>query len=445
MEISELHRIALVKVLGCKVNQAEIGALTSALAQAGYDTQAESGDPDLILVHTCCVTAKAEGKSRRMVNQLANQYPHAKIVITGCLAEIKPEAFPDLANRALVLGTYEKERIHKYLNGSSLNIFRNGAQNCTEYVDMGSHIISGRSRNYLKIQDGCSQRCSYCVVPIARGPSRSLQAEKVIAYAKRMMSEGTAEIILSGIHLGCYGRDLHHPLSLETMLDQLCRNLPEAMFRLSSIEPQEITPGLIQVMAEYYGVCDHLHIPLQSGDDDILKKMGRPYTTLDVRNIVDQIRRSLPNACIGFDIITGFPGEDDKSFEKTVNFINDIDPAYLHVFPFSPRPETRALNMSNAAPNQEVKQRAERLRTKSDELRMNFYSTFVGQIFTAVPEKMGQSATLILRTTNYIPVRAKNILSRRQDTMNIQVLLESYENGCKEVIGRIILNSEGPE
>ncbi len=398
---------ALVRVLGCKVNQAEAAALVSALADAGYEGNEECDAPDLVLAHTCCVTAKAEGKSRRMVKRLAETYPDAAVVVTGCLAEINPESLKAVAPRALVLGAFEKDWIAEHLlEPLTPGIYRYGSEHCLDFADHGAHEIAGRSRSFLKIQDGCSQRCSYCVVPDARGPSRSLAPAKALEYAQRNESGAFKEIVLSGVHIGRYGRDLDPPTDLESLLAQLL-DATTARYRISSLEPQEITPGVIQLMGSRRRLCRHLHIPLQSGDDEILRRMGRPYSTELVANLVERLRAAAPEICLGFDVIVGFPGEDDASFERTFAFIEGLAPAYLHVFPFSPRPNAPAAAMSPRTPFHVASERAALLRDVGERLRSKYYQEFVGKTLSAIAESESGDGVLTMRTGEYIPVQCR--------------------------------------
>jgi threonylcarbamoyladenosine tRNA methylthiotransferase MtaB len=401
---------ALVRVLGCKVNQAEAAAMTGILENAGYQVDQSADEPDLVLVNTCCVTLKAEGKSRRMVKRLREQYPSALLVVAGCLAEVNPDSLSVIAERSVLLGTVDKDHFRQYVE-SGLELARDHqeASTCTTFVDLGFRQIPGRSRNFLKIQDGCSQRCSYCIVPIARGPSRSLPPDAVLEQAKGMAAQGFSEIVLTGIHLGSYGRDLRPAVKLENLLGTLVSDCPTVRLRLSSIEPQELTPAIVKLAAENPGICRHFHIPLQSGDDKILSIMGRPYRTAFMRNLVRNIYLAIPDTCIGLDVMVGFPGEDDDSFSRTFDFIRELAPSYLHVFPFSPRPGTRAASFKPRVPAKTAAERVETLRELSEDFRRKFYVRFLGRSLVAAPESEPNPKTRMMttRTDNYIPVRVK--------------------------------------
>jgi threonylcarbamoyladenosine tRNA methylthiotransferase MtaB len=400
---------ALIRVLGCKVNQAEAEAMARVLESQGYSIDPLADDPDLVVVNTCCVTSKAEGKSRRMVNRLADKFPTARMIVTGCLAEINASSLEKVAPAAVLLGTFEKDRFNEFIGEAPPNARteeKGGASACTTFVDLGPAGMQSRSRAFLKVQDGCSQSCAYCIVPIARGPSRSLPVEQVLLHAKNMDARGFAEIVLTGIHLGNYGRDLHPPMVLEDLLEYLLHECPATRFRLSSVEPQEITPRLIELAAGHPRVCRHFHIPLQSGDDNVLSRMRRPYNTAFIRDLLDRILDRDPDTCIGLDIMVGFPGEDEESFRKTLALIEDSGAAYLHVFPFSPRPGTPAASFKPRVPETVARQRVDKLRSLSRTLRRRFYERFLGKILSAVSESEPdpEKRLFIARTDNYIPV-----------------------------------------
>ncbi len=401
---------AIVRVLGCKVNQAEAAAMARVLENRGYQVDSDTRDPDLVVVNTCCVTAKAEGKSRRTVGRLAQKFPNATIVVTGCLAEVNPASLEGVNNDRVILGTYGKDHFEDFANSEALPGARGAVRTSParwDFVDLGAPGIPKRSRAFLKVQDGCNQRCSYCIVPVARGRSRSLERDRVLSHALTLNRAGYAEIVLTGIHLGSYGRDLEQRLGLEDLVEGLLQECPGVRFRMSSIEPQEITPRLIDLTAGHERLCSHFHIPLQSGDDEVLKRMRRPYTASAVRSIASAILNRVPDACIGFDVMVGFPGEDEHSFRKTVDLILSTRAAYLHVFPFSPRPGTPAADFEPRVPAAIARERVAELRNVSQELRREFYSHFIGRTMSAVLESESTTpgSTVVARTDNYIPVR----------------------------------------
>ncbi|MGB6068337.1 MAG: tRNA (N(6)-L-threonylcarbamoyladenosine(37)-C(2))-methylthiotransferase MtaB [Desulfomonilaceae bacterium] len=406
---SHLPKKALVRVLGCKVNQAEAEAMARELESLGYCIEPTAGTPDVVVVNTCCVTSKAEGKSRRMVSGLAHKFPGARMIVTGCLAEINPSSLESAAPGAVLLGAFAKDRLREFIDEAANHVSivaDSGPSPCTTSVDRGLRTARNRARAFLKVQDGCSQSCAYCIVPSARGPSRSLPLDQLLLCGRNMDSDGFAEIVLTGVHLGRYGRDFHPPMSLEDLLERLLEECPSTRFRLSSVEPQEITPRLIELVASHRRVCPHFHIPLQSGDDNILRRMRRPYDTAFIRQLIDRIFARVPQICIGLDIMVGFPGEDERSFRKTVTLIEGSGAAYLHVFPFSPRPGTPAASFEPRVPEGIARQRVKELRLLSQTLRHRFYKRFVGSTLSVVRESGPDPDTgfITARTDNYIAV-----------------------------------------
>ncbi len=440
MKTLESKKKALVQVLGCKVNQAEAAAMARILEQRGYQIDRDADDPALIVVNTCCVTSKAEAKSRRLINRLAKKFPSASLVVTGCLAEVNPQSVQDIADSQVCLGTAAKDRFGEFLDSGLADphgVTRGGASECKVFGPLGSAGIPGRARAFLKVQDGCSQACTYCIVPTARGPSRSLPMGSALEEARELEAEGYREIVLTGIHLGHYGRDLEPRLTLEDLVEQLLSECSETRFRLSSVEPQEITDRLIRMVAEHPRVCRHFHIPLQSGDDHILKRMARPYNAALILDLLERIFTAVPEACVGLDVLVGFPGEDERSFRITRNLIEQSSAAYLHVFPFSPRPGTPAASFNPRVPESISTRRVEELRSLSAEMRTRFYKQFVGHTLPAVMESdhSSESGPIIVRTDNYISVLVpKPPPLRCGDTLLVTLgELEDYK-----VLGKIV-------
>jgi len=438
MKSLAINRTALVQVLGCKVNQAEAASLAGILEQNGYRIDSSAVEPDLALVHTCCVTMKAEGKSRRMISRLLGKYPSAKVLVSGCLAEINPSTLEALSERVVVLGAFDKDRLSEFLKavGKSIPESSPGRSSLRRsFIDPGPSRLPGRSRAFLKIQDGCSSRCAYCIVPAARGPSRSLPRKSVIEHVRNLDEHGLVEVVLTGVHLGHYGRDLQPRQCLEDLLDSLLDESTRPRFRLSSVEPNEITPRLIAMVSRNYRLCRHFHIPLQSGDDEVLNRMGRPYNTSVIRGFMEQIQDQVPDACVGFDIMVGFPGEDDASFIKTKSLIEDLKPAYLHVFPFSPRPGTAAAGFKPRVPEKIKGERVYELRSLSAKLRLNFYERFLGRKLRVAPESQSADGWITVRTDNYIPVTIL-LPANLRDRSQFDVVIEKVGSGG--VWGRVV-------
>ena len=395
-----------VNTLGCRVNQSESDMIAAQL-QA---TDRESSK--IVVINTCTVTQKAAMQSRQAVRHAIRSNPNACIVVTGCYAQTEPKALEKIAGVHYIVGNADKHRLGELIDidraqttDGPITIRNNRCQ--AQSLKLASTDISGgRTRPVFKIQDGCNAVCTYCIVPQARGPSRSLPPDDVLEGIRAFCKTGYAEIVLSGIHLGHYGRDLKPKTRLSELLARIERLTTIPRLRLSSIEPLELTDELIQHIAVSERFCRHFHIPLQSGDDQILRKMKRPYTSDDFKQLVDNIRRRIPEAAIGVDILVGFPGETDTAFSHTYEFIQALPVSYLHVFPFSARPGTPAASYTGKVAPQIIKQRSERIRRLGNAKRLQFNQQFIGQQKRVLIESSRHSTTGLLKglTSNYITV-----------------------------------------
>jgi len=341
--------------LGCKVNQCESDSIAARLEQDGWHPNPGRDAADLIIINTCAVTGKAAMQSRQAIRQERRRSPRARIIVTGCYAELEPETIQKTTGEDDIVGHRDKFRIPERLTSPTDPLAPRHSR-----TDAGepaasfapAHLIPGssRTRPVLKIQDGCNAFCAYCVVPRARGRSRSMPVDDVIENLRCLQQAGYQEIVLSGIHLGCYGFDLEPSTSLQRLLERIDRETEIPRARLSSIEPKELTDDIIALVAGSTRFCDHFHIPLQSGDDRILHLMKRPYTAEQFARLVRNIREQIPEAAIGADVLIGFPGETDAAFERTYALVANLPITYLHVFPFSPRDGTPAADMPNQIP-----------------------------------------------------------------------------------------------
>jgi len=373
-----------VITLGCKVNQYESASFQDSAIAAGYDLARPGEEADCLVINTCSVTARAGVQSRQVIRQAARHHPQAKLIATGChvqAAEAEIAAMPELAGRTVCLvGNGDKEKI------AGLLATIDWPKNLLSDMALANTIarlpirrFADRSRAYLRVQDGCESFCSYCIVPFTRGKSRSLPIPEALAQAAIFADTGYREIVITGIHVGYYGRDISGEYRIVSLLDQLSRNFPEIRFRLSSIEPTEISDDLLALFAERPNLMPHLHIPLQSGDDTILARMGRRYRAEDFATVIARCKRALPAATIGCDLLVGFPGETEQLFENTKKIIESIAPAYLHVFPYSPRPGTVAAGLPGHVHGREKQRRAAELRALSDTFRLTFYRRHLGE------------------------------------------------------------------
>jgi threonylcarbamoyladenosine tRNA methylthiotransferase MtaB len=393
--------------LGCKVNQYESACLREALLQAGWLEVPKGVKAELSVVNTCIVTQSASYQSRQAIRRAIKENPGALTAAVGCYAQVYPEHLAEIQGLDLVAGNRAKLRLPELLD-----LREKGALPLLPADDgFPSHTfpdhlpVSDRTRAMLKVQDGCDSFCSYCIVPYARGPVRSLEPQRVIANLKALSDKGYKEVVLTGIHLGRYGTDLNTSTFLKDLLALIGGEKLRPRIRLSSLEPKEISRELIEMAASEPWLCRHFHIPLQSGDDRILKRMNRNYTSQDFRLLVEAIHARVPLAAIGVDILAGFPGEDEKAYLATYNLVKELPVSYCHVFPFSPRKGTPAWTFPDKVPVREIRKRAVGLRSLGEEKRRAFYEFCVGKTFEVLSEGWDQKGLLVNGLSdNYVPV-----------------------------------------
>ena len=410
-----MPRFAVI-TLGCKVNQYESASFQDSAIAAGYDLAGPGEEADCLVINTCSVTARAGVQSRQVIRQAARHHPQAKLIVTGChvqAAEAEIAAMPELTGHTVCLvGNGDKEKIAGLL--AAIDWPKNLLSDMAEtnaIARLPIRRFADRSRAYLRVQDGCESFCSYCIVPFTRGKSRSLPMPEALAQAAVFADAGYREIVITGIHVGYYGRDISGEYRISSLLDQLSRNFPEIRFRLSSIEPTEISDDLLALFAERPNLMPHLHIPLQSGDDTILARMGRRYRAENFAAVITRCKKALPAAAIGCDLLVGFPGETEHLFENTKKFIESIAPAYLHVFPYSPRPGTVAAGLPGHVHGREKQRRAAELRALSDTLRLAFYRRHLGETREILLETdLGGSGLRHGLSDNYISVVTRSPL-----------------------------------
>jgi threonylcarbamoyladenosine tRNA methylthiotransferase MtaB len=401
-----------INTLGCKVNQSESEAIAGQLTSTDWLPAGNGDAAEITIINTCTVTQKAAMQSRQAVRRAIRDNPNSRIVVTGCYAQIEPAVLEKISGVHYIIGNADKHRIgeilaaHRHSAGDPAIAICNDIR-LSDHLKPSHHLVSSsRSRPFLKIQDGCDAFCTYCIVPFARGPSRSLPVTDVLDSVKALSAAGYQEIVLSGIHLGRYGCDLIPASSLGELLDHIERADQIQRVRLSSIEPLELTDELIQRVALSTRFCRHFHIPLQSGDDRILQKMKRPYTTEEFRQRVTDIRKQIPDAAIGVDTLIGFPGETDEAFRNTYELIQELPVTYLHVFPFSARPGTPAARYPNPVAPDVIKARCEQMRRLGQAKRSEFFQNFIGKTLEILVESTRDAATGRLKgiSSNYIPV-----------------------------------------
>lgn len=402
-----------IVTLGCKVNQCESAALRHLLEAAGFESLQNGSPLDVVVINTCTVTGKAAMQSRQAIRQALRTDPTAQIIVTGCYAQTAPEEIQAIGGIDRIVGHADKLRIAEMVSGITSDGHPDAPMRPTidpacPFAALPSVAREERTRAFLKIQDGCNTRCTYCIVPHARGPSRSMPVADVREHVRRLGAEGFLEVVLTGIHLGAYGADLRPPVRLSELLSALTTDDAGLVrIRLSSIEPTEVDESILAAFhASANRLCRHLHIPLQSGDNGILRRMGRPYTGEQFAQTLTAIHHRIPGVAIGVDVMAGFPGESEAAFANTYQLIASLPIAYLHVFPFSPRRGTPAAAFKERVPERVSKERCRQLRLLGEEKRAAFHRGQVGAtlsvlIETAAGEQTGHAKGL---SDNYLPV-----------------------------------------
>lgn len=379
--------------LGCKANQSDAYSYAGVLQRAGWH-EAESGsDPELLLVQSCTVTMSADAQARQLVRRLKREYPKSRILMTGCYAQQLENQHSSLPEVDFVIGN---------LNPKKMDLLRQiaGGKVLESFPDFPMPAASPRTRVYVKIQDGCDARCSYCIIPSVRGKSRSLPPQEVLRRVEHYRDQGYHEMIFTGISLGGYGKDLSPKTSLSGLMKKIELLPGNFKIRFSSLEPEEIDLEFIEVFLNSSRFQPHLHLPLQSASDKVLKKMRRQYLFHHFDSIVNRIFSRMPDLNLGTDLLIGFPSEDREAFEETYRYVSDAPFAYAHVFPFSPRPETAAADFPSSATHNEVTERAAKLRRLASGKNILYRRRFIGKKRSALVLHRTSHAV----TDNYIQV-----------------------------------------
>lgn len=421
-----------ITTLGCKVNQCESAGIAEAMAARGIMLVPFEAEADCYIVNTCTVTGRTDDQSRRLIRRAIRRNPAAAILATGCYAQRAPEEIARIPGVRIVAGNAEKSRLPELLEelagGKGPRVRIGQIHGEKGFFPLGTAAIPGHTRAFLKIQDGCDAFCSYCIVPRVRGESRSLRPTEIEYGIASLAGRGFHEVVLSGIHLGAYGRDLFPATDLTAVVRRIVEERPIERLRLSSIEPREITDELLSLIGPPGIVCRHLHIPLQSGDDGILASMNRNYNAAFFRDLILNVAATIPGIAIGIDVMVGFPGETEAAFASTTRLIEELPLAYLHVFPFSRRPGTPAAAMTGQVPEADKKQRVERLRTLGADKRRTFADTFIGAPLAVLIEgKMDKRTGCFTGfSDNYIPVVCRGAADANRI---VDVLPGSFRDG----------------
>lgn len=410
--MSTFHRTAAYHTLGCKLNFAETSTIARQLTDAGYDKVSFDDKADVYVINTCSVTENADRECKLHVKRAMKANPEGLVVIVGCYAQLKPEEISQITGVDLVLGAKEKFNILSYLDDLEKSESNGTVHSCEiEETDffIGSYSIGDRTRAFLKVQDGCDYKCTYCTIPLARGISRSDTIDNVLNNAREIAARDIKEIVLTGVNIGDYGKgefgNKRHEHTFLDLISELDQVTGIERIRISSIEPNLLKDESIELVSRSKSFVPHFHIPLQSGSDDLLKKMKRRYLTGLYRNRVNKIREVMPHAAIGVDVIVGFPGETEERFMETYNFLNELPITYLHVFTYSERENTEAAGMEGVIPVSERKKRNKMLRILSEKKKMAFYQDQLGKTLPVLWEHENKDGKMFGFTENYVRVQ----------------------------------------
>lgn len=403
--------------LGCKLNFSETSTIGEQFIKNGFDVVNYDDQADVYVINTCTVTENADRECRQIVRRALRNNPNAYVIVTGCYAQLRPEEILKIDGVDAVLGSNEKFNLFNIIND-----FQKKDESCayvtpTEKLETfnSSFAVEGndRTRAFYKVQDGCDYKCSYCTIPLARGKSRSANPDEVVKEFKQLVSSGFKEIVLTGVNVGDYlynenQSQEEQEYNLYLLLKKILTEVDgEYRIRISSIEPNLLSDEIIQLAKYDKRLCNHFHIPLQSGNDKILKLMQRRYNTIDYKNLIEKLVTEISNLAIGVDVIVGFPGETDDDFLITYNFLRDLPISYLHVFTYSERPNTKAILLDGNVDQVIRKKRNNMLRILSEKKRLEFYRKMLGQKLTAVFEHENHDGFMKGFTENYVRIKTK--------------------------------------
>jgi len=430
--------------LGCKVNQYETEGMIDLFKNAGYKIVNFQEKADYYIINSCTVTNQAASKSRKRVRRAKRRNPASKVVMVGCYPQAFTEEVEEIEEVDYIIGSEGKKNIVELLEEKGKkndnDLYLNNIKDfkyIRNFEDMHLNEVNEMTRANVKIEDGCDQFCSYCIIPYARGPIKSRELGSILQEIKELVKNGVKEIVLTGTHLGKYGLDNNKNNKLSELVEKIIDIDGNFRIRLSSLEVTEIDKKLIQLIKENDKLCSHLHIPLQNGSNAILRAMNRPYKIEDFANVINDIRKEIPEIAISTDVIVGFPGESDKDFERTYKFIKDMNFSRLHIFPFSPRRGTPAAEMEPKIPDQIKKRRSNKLIKLNKTLMKKYQNKFLNKKRNVVIEEKRDTKTDMLTgvTDNYLHVLIDD-KDKLKNSLKEVKLLESYN--YNKVVAKII-------
>jgi threonylcarbamoyladenosine tRNA methylthiotransferase MtaB len=413
-----------VATLGCKVNQYDSATIESRLRREGCTIVPFAAGADVYVVNSCTVTDRADAESRRLARRARRFNPQGRVVMTGCFAQASPRraAIPEVD---YAVGLNRLDDLVRAVRGeiaAAQRVLTDDLRAARSVRTLGADTFVGQTRAFLKIQEGCDLFCTFCIVPFSRGRSRSVPPRQVFSQLELLAARGFQEVVLTGVHLGGYGSDLEPEVDLCGLLEMIAERSPLPRVRLSSLDPPEVTSRLLDLLRSSPVFCPHLHIPVQAAQDEILRRMRRQYDTAFLREVSGEVRRSLPDAAIGTDVIAGFPGETDAQFEATMELLRELPFTSFHVFPYSRRTGTTAAKLAGQVPSRVITERAGRLRALSDEKQVAFADRFVGRVLRVLVEHTPpRPAWLCGYSRNYLRVECPGDVAMANRELSVHV------------------------
>ncbi|WP_028544916.1 tRNA (N(6)-L-threonylcarbamoyladenosine(37)-C(2))-methylthiotransferase MtaB [Paenibacillus taiwanensis] len=430
--------------LGCKVNFYDTEAIWQLFKSEGYEQVDFEQTADVYLINTCTVTNTGDKKSRQIIRRAVRRNPDAIIAVTGCYAQTSPAEIMDIPGVDLVIGTQDREKLMEYVNQlhadrKPINAVRN-IMKTRAFEELDVPDFAERTRAFLKIQEGCNNFCTFCIIPWSRGLSRSREAESVLKQAHQLVAAGYKEIVLTGIHTGGYGDDMEN-YTLTDLLKDLDKVEGLERIRISSIEASQIDDGMIEVLNKSTKMCRHLHIPLQAGNTEVLKRMRRKYTTEEFADKIARIRQAMPDVAITTDVIVGFPGETDEQFREGYEFMKQVGFSEMHVFPYSKRTGTPAARMEDQVDEEIKHARVHELIDLSEKMQLEYAQQFVGQVVDVIPERDSKGASgqgkVMGYSDNYLQVVFEGDESLIGKLCRVKIT-EPGVNECHGVLVRVL-------
>jgi threonylcarbamoyladenosine tRNA methylthiotransferase MtaB len=427
-----------ITTLGCKVNQYDSAVIESRFTQAGLEQCDFDEVADVYVINTCTITDRADAESLKLARRARRRNPGARVIMTGCLAQASPEKLARAAEVDQVVGL---ARIDDLVSAATTHqdlprVMVSNLRKEKVQLSIGAVVPAGQTRAFLKLQEGCDQFCSFCIVPFSRGTSRSVAPREVLAVLDSLHEQGFKEVVLSGVHLGGYGKDLSPPVTLLRLLEMIAERCRIGRVRLSSIDPEELTDEIINLVADSEKFCPHFHLPLQAGEDQLLERMRRRYQTDHYRERLESIISRMPEAAIGTDLIVGFPGETGEHFKRYFDFVERLPLAYFHVFPYSVRSGTTAAKFSGRVEANEIKRRSELLRQLGESKRRDFVWRFAGARLKVLIEETREPGSQRLRgySRNYIKV----LIQGPDQLKNHEVDVDASAGDDLALVGRVV-------